>query len=709
MNKSNPSRKIHLLSGILAILLSFSLSLTIYLLFIQTPLLGKRELLAAILLFVVLIFPSYFMIDRFLLAQFREYSPRGKTFLILSSILFGFFIILTTNYPPLYFASPDHTLKIQVPIVSGDNAVERTVSVIWITTGLGDVSFSKLQKEGGWEKSETGISHTGPQPASLFWEGKPGDKVMVELQKTPYSNPILVTWDGQETSINLEGSPGSTLTITQPYNSKNAGFLLAIFILWFSSGILFLSITMFLLTREIKGKPFYSRGKYSWLFFTLPMIAVWGVYLLTFFPGMMSFDSNQQWGQLISGQFNDAHPVFHTLSMWLVTRIWFSPAAVVISQILFLSLSVAWGIRLLEDHGLPDWAGWLLAAIFAIAPLNGNMVLVLWKDIPYSTSLFLLSLMILKIVLTKGIWLEKRFTWVWLGLVSLCVASFRHNGFPVPLASLIALLIFYRKWWKYIVQAAVMSLVVYGVIHGPLYKALRVEQPTSGTFEHILMHHIAAHINTGQPLTPSEQALADSIVPGSQWGYNCCSALSTSRTTGLFDEEKILPSSAIRTLYLELAVKEPAVELEHLKCVSSIVWRSPGFCGANTLLPINSASWISGYPEKHISEKSLIPFFQKPLSHFLISLRINATLTLLISPAVYLWFGVYATAIFSIRRKNWKGLLFILPVVTQETIYGIINLSDNYRYHYGAYLVGLFGLGLLILALLSPIHKDKNE
>jgi len=427
------------------------------------------------------------------------------------------------------------------------------------------------------------------------------------------------------------------------------------------------------------------------------MVAVWGIYLLTFFPGMMSTDSNVQWGQILSGQFNDAHPVFHTLSMWLVTRVWLSPAAVVISQILFLSLTVAWGIRLLEEHGLPAWAGWLLAAIFAFGPLNGNMVIVLWKDIPYSTSLFLLSLMILKIVLTKGAWLEKRYTWVWLGLVSLCVASFRHNGFPIPIAAWIAVLIIYRKWWKYIVQAAVLSLVLYGAIRGPLFEVLKVEQPESGTLQHILMHHIAAHINTGQPLTPSEQALAESIVPGSHWGYNCCSALSTSKTTGLFDAETSIPDAAVQKLFVSLAVKEPEVELEHLKCVSSIVWRSPGYCGANTLLPYNSTLWIDPGAKEN-TENSLIPAIQQPLSGFLIALRTDPALTLLVSPAVYLWFGIYATAIFSIRKKNWKGLLFVLPVLIQSGTYLLINISDQFRYHYAAYLIGLFSIGLLILS-----------
>ncbi len=701
MNRNITSRKGFLKSGVLAIICSFSVSLTIYLLFLQTPLLSKREILSAFLLFLVCIFPSYYLIDRFLLPQIKHFSQRAKIVLIISSFIFGIFIISTTNYPNLYFASPNRTVKILIPADSKISNEERNVSVIWITTSLGDVSFSQLQKEGEWRDIESGISHTGPNPASLIWEGNPGDEIRIEFQKTPYSNPVLIVWDDQETQIDLEGSTGSTQTVAHVYRSINSGLLLAMVSIGLSSVFFFLFVTVFLLSRELKSNP-SLRSRYSWLLFTLPMVAVWGIYLLTFWPGMMSTDSNVQWGQILTGQYNDAHPVFHTLSMWLVTRIWLSPAAVVISQILFLGLTVAWGIRLLEEHGLPGWAGWLLAAIFALAPLNGNMVIVLWKDIPYSTSLFLLSLMILKVVLTKGAWLEKRYTWVWLGLVSLCVASFRHNGFPVPIAAWIAVLILYRKWWKHVVQAAVLSLVLYGVIRGPLFTAMKVEQPESGTLQHILMHHIAAHINTGQPLTPSEQALADFIAPGSRWGYNCCSALSTSKTTGLFEVEASIPDSAVQKLFVSLAVKEPGVELEHLKCVSSIVWRSPGYCGANTLLPINSSSWIGGFPEKFISEKGLIPAFQQPLSGFLIALRTDPALTLLVSPAVYLWFGVYATAIFSIRRRNWRSMLFILLVVTQEAIYGLINLSDNYRYHYGVYLVGLFGIGLLILGTLSP-------
>ena len=103
MNRNKTSRKSFLKSGVLAIICSISVSLTIYLLFLQTPLLSKREILAALILFLVCVFPSYYLIDRFLLPHFNKISPRAKIALIISSFIFGIFIVSTTNYPKFLF------------------------------------------------------------------------------------------------------------------------------------------------------------------------------------------------------------------------------------------------------------------------------------------------------------------------------------------------------------------------------------------------------------------------------------------------------------------------------------------------------------------------------------------------------------------------------------------------------------------------------
>lgn len=563
-----------------------------------------------------------------------------------------------------------------------------------------------MQKSGDWVVSDSRLTHTGAAPASLDWAGRAGGKILIEFEKTPYQNPLVITFDKVSTPINLEGPEGDTLSITHNFNASHILVPITILV---ATSFLFLLITVFFLSAEIKTRSKINEKRFVWLLYALSMIFVWVLFLLTFFPGMMSGDSNVQWGQILTGQFNDTHPVFHTLSMWLVTRIWLSPAAVVLSQILFLSLTVAWGIRLLEEHGLPPWGSWLLAFIFAIAPLNGNMVVVVWKDIPYSTCLFLFSLMVLKIVLTNGAWLEKRSTWFWIGLVSLGVTSFRHNGLPIPFATILVLLIFYRKWWRPLLQALALTTILYAVIHGPIYNAIKIGHRPLGFVQEVMLHHISAHINTGQPLTPSEQKLADFILPGDQWGYDCCSALPIMRSPNYPGLDTEVHGPAIRELFVDLAVKEPLVELTHLKCVSSIVWRSPGFCGANTLLPLNANSWIGWHAENFNTENSLIPLFQKPLADLLIKLRTDPSLTILISPGVYLWFSIYAIVIFAIRIRNWKALFFSLPILIQAAIYLLINISDNFRYHYGAYLMGLFGFGLMILAMCCDERENSSD
>ena len=683
---------------IVSIFISLCISLTVYLLLLQTPLLSKRENFFTILIFIFLIPCTYILLNRFIFPRLLTFPPKRRIILVLLSILFGIFIVLITNQPRVYFLLPRHSLTISVPASTDPSGDNRVVSITGFSNGWEDVSFSQFRQTGSWQRESNRIYHEGSAAASLQWTGRVNLIPEIIFEKSPNAGSIDVIWDGQAANILLSGNAGESETISRVF-VDNQGYLFQSILYIVITSFIFLWITILLLEIKIVQKrESSSRSKYSWLYYTLPMVAVWGLYMLVFFPGMMSPDSNQQWDQLITGHFNDSHPVFHTLSMWLVTRIWLSPAAVVISQILFLSLTVAWGIHLLREHGLPTWAGWLLATVFALAPLNGNMVIVLWKDIPYSTSLLLLSLMILKIILTNGDWLEQRFTWVGLGVVSLCVASFRHNGLPIPIVSLIALLIFYRKWWKKLIQAAVLAVLLYGVIHGPFYKALGVGQRQLGFIQDIMLHHISAHIKNGKALQPAEQALANSILPPDQWKYNCCTALSIMHSPDYPDLSTAVEGPAIQKLFFTLALKEPGVELEHLKCVSSIVWRSPGYCGANTLLPYDSTLWIDP-GSKHATENSQIPFLRGSLTNFLIALRTDPALTLLVSPAVYLWFGSYATVIFSIRRKNWKVLLFIPPIVVQSATYLMINVSDQFRYHYAAYLVGLFSIGLLILSL----------
>ena len=59
--------------------------------------------------------------------------------------------------------------------------------------------------------------------------------------------------------------------------------------------------------------------------------------LLVFSPGIISYDGNNQWEQIVSGNINNAHPFFTTYFMLLLSKIWNSPTVVLAFQVFIFS------------------------------------------------------------------------------------------------------------------------------------------------------------------------------------------------------------------------------------------------------------------------------------------------------------------------------------------------------------------------------------
>ena len=160
-----------------AIIFGFFLSFSAYLLFFQSPTLARRELGITIILWIAISPLIYYLLNGFFLSRIQMIGRRGIVLLLIASFLFGGFIVFSTNLPSFYLAFPDHSIAITVPPATGENADDRTVSVIWISHDLGDIGFSQLQQTGDWQISDTKITHTGPEAASLHWLGRMGSEL----------------------------------------------------------------------------------------------------------------------------------------------------------------------------------------------------------------------------------------------------------------------------------------------------------------------------------------------------------------------------------------------------------------------------------------------------------------------------------------------------------------------------------------------------
>jgi hypothetical protein len=266
----------------------------------------------------------------------------------------------------------------------------------------------------------------------------------------------------------------------------------------------------------------------------------------------------------------------------------------------------------------------------------------------------------------------------------------------------------YRSYWKAIFGALAFFLGFYVIIQGPIFDLLKVDR-NLGFKGQIFLHHISAHIVTGGSLTPREEQMASQILPLDEWSYDCCTNIQTWRAESFSEERYGEEAYTIFKLFASLAIKEPGVEANHMVCVSSLIWQLPSRCMLNhEAPPSGEIHWI---PDNSLGlkEHSLFPALVMPLS--LLEWKVEQTPLdiLFFTPALFLYLGLFCTALFALRSNSWKRLLFILPAVIQSGVMIIINVSRDFRYQYGVYLIGLFSLGLLILAWTIPIHQRRDQ
>ena len=80
------------------------------------------------------------------------------------------------------------------------------------------------------------------------------------------------------------------------------------------------------------------------------------LWLIAYYPGGFTPDSISQLEQVLTGNYNNWHPVLHTwLSFWIPWKLFHSPAGIILYQILLFSLAVGYLYRVLCRRGCPVW------------------------------------------------------------------------------------------------------------------------------------------------------------------------------------------------------------------------------------------------------------------------------------------------------------------------------------------------------------------
>jgi hypothetical protein len=693
------NRKITVL---LAILLAGITAYLSNLLFLQSPHFTKYEGVVSLGVFFVFI-PIFFFLILKLFTPAYQKNPHKLALIIGSIVLASLTSYLFAGLIFDWQLVPSHKISVEVLSEKNPDSSGNQATLLSLETTYGILSFAEISQSEGWTRAAKSVLENDNRPGeTLSWQGRPGALAKLTFASSPTSGKVLINTEQTSEILDLFSSFDGEVSWENEFAIPVIAYLLPLCALWIFLFCIFLFISVYIFPFTKQDKKI---GKYYWLLFTLPMLAVWTLYLLAFWPGEMSPDSMAQWGQALTGAYTDAHPPLYAFSIWLITRFWLSPGAIGLFQLLCLSFATAWGLKVLIQNGLNTNAAWFVAIIFALSPLNSTLVISLWKDIPYAIAFMVFSIQILQMIFSGGKWLENWVNCMALVLSSLSIMLFRHNGVPVPVISLIIAILFFRHYWIRLCIIIIAMVFSWVLIRGPVYDRIGVDK-TTGFENAVFIHHIAAHVVKGGPLSQDERNLVNLILPVEDWRYDCCNMLPTYDSPNFDPQKTVQYSNEIKELFFKLVLKEPLLEFQHITCVSNFIWSFAKSCDVRVSLIISQESSVS--PNSFgITQESKIPIVRDWLLNIYQVLFIVDRFTIYWFPVIYLSLVVISSIMLHFWVIPKKALLFAIPSLVQSMVLLVTNVSGNsYRYQYGVCLVGMLSIGLAIYAINLRFKSD---
>ncbi|MDY7105689.1 MAG: hypothetical protein S0880_31275 [Actinomycetota bacterium] len=457
-----------------------------------------------------------------------------------------------------------------------------------------------------------------------------------------------------------------------------------------------------------------------------------GVWWAGFYPGVMTYDSRQQWEQAEAWVFVDWHPVFHTWLIAVLTRIWFSPAIVTLAHAVALAAVLASVTRRLERARVPPAWAVVVPCLVALNPAVGLMVPLVWKDVPFAISVLWLLAEVIDLVAAPDRYLARWYRPARLVAAAVAVLGFRHNGLVIVGAVAAALAI---TQWRHRHRLVLVLLAVAAanlVIEQGVYRYLGAHEPpvflSYVTFVHDMGAFVALHWDE---MTPQEREFLEQVLPHERWqeSYVCGQATAlvvnphflapdAPERIGQPDELADYPQSAFleqhkaefRELWFRFVRRWPGTWVDHhLGCVGTLGWLPWHLTGLEVLGP----------PLETMDED--LPATE-PLSD-----ELNETLTAVNAwwsdngrsdapwtvrwrravtwrAVIWCYLGLAAVGVAAWRRRDWRFLAVGAPLAAAQLSVALITPGQSTRYMFPAYLCAL-----VCLAFFAPLRRPRAD
>ncbi len=267
----------------------------------------------------------------------------------------------------------------------------------------------------------------------------------------------------------------------------------------------------------------FDRGKAtcSLKTFILPFLTIVSINVTLLFvckyPGILSYDSIAQVTQILSGEYSNHNPYYHTLIIRLFMTIgWFlfgsinaAVATYLTFQIIFMATVFSFSVFTLSQIGAPKWSLLAVTAFFALMPYHIMFSITMWKDVMFGGMVLLCTLFLYRNTKSIG---NKLFNTIGLELSAIGVCLLRSNGLFAFAATTLLFFIVYKGAHKRELTMMILAIVISLILSHPVLEAQGVTQPDLVHALSIPLQQTARDIIENEDFTEEQQELIDTLV-----------------------------------------------------------------------------------------------------------------------------------------------------------------------------------------------------
>ncbi len=329
------------------------------------------------------------------------------------------------------------------------------------------------------------------------------------------------------------------------------------------------------ITRTIKQKR---------LFVLMSLLITLGLLWISFaacYPGAVSYDAANQWKQAVSGEFNNWHPVFHTLLIWIPMQIVPSYSFALITQHIAFAVVFAYWLSMIYEKGVPAWILLLVQAVIVASPAVSNPMMYLWKDNALTIGMVLLFAQGTRILLSDGQWLAKPSHVLALGFTLAFATLVRHNSMFATVPFACFLFFCYVKERKQTLLAIATFIITLLLIQGGLFGMLDIVYPNNTADESTgIPMTLLANAKQTDPDALSVEAndflatLADEDAWQNVYRYNNYNSIKFTYYRELVSKDSDIFS--ILQMAADVAIQNPALAFDTFNGLTDLVWGIDG-------------------------------------------------------------------------------------------------------------------------------------